>query len=56
LGERDEGKRADLVELLMEADSKATLDFVLALLEEEPSPVVRAEIVDEAELHRYEIK
>lgn len=49
LAERDEGRRGDLVEELMKADPRATLDFALALLEEDPSPVVRAEILDELE-------
>jgi tartrate-resistant acid phosphatase type 5 len=47
LAEADEAKRGDLVEALIKADTVATLDFALALLEEDLSPVVRAEILDE---------
>jgi 3',5'-cyclic AMP phosphodiesterase CpdA len=49
VAEPDEGKRGNLVEALIKANPAATLDFVLALLEEDPSPVVRAEILDELE-------
>jgi tartrate-resistant acid phosphatase type 5 len=49
LAERDEVKRGDLAEELIKANPAATLDFVLALLEEDASPVVRAEILDELE-------
>lgn len=49
VAEVDEARRADMVELLMEADAAATLAVVLALLEQDPSPVVRAEIIDELE-------
>jgi tartrate-resistant acid phosphatase type 5 len=49
LTEQGEGKRGDLVEELIKANPAATLDFALALLEEDPSPVVRAEILDELE-------
>ena len=49
LQEPDEGKRADLLELLLEAEPLSALDFVLTLLEQDPSPVVRAEIIDELE-------
>ena len=49
LAERDEVKRGDLAEELIKANPAATLDFVLALLEEDVSPVVRAEILDELE-------
>ena len=47
LAETDETKRGDLAEALIKADPAATLDFALALLEEDASPVVRAEILDE---------
>jgi len=47
LAEADETKRGDLVEALIKADPVATLDFALGLLDEDPSPVVRAEILDE---------
>jgi tartrate-resistant acid phosphatase type 5 len=47
LRERDEAARAKLAEALIKADPAATLDFALAMLEEEASPVVRAEILDE---------
>ena len=49
LAEADESRRGDLVEELIDADAVGTLDFVLALLDEDPSPVVRAEILDELE-------
>ena len=42
-------RRGDLAEELIKANPAATLDFVLALLEEDVSPVVRAEILDELE-------
>jgi tartrate-resistant acid phosphatase type 5 len=47
LSEPDEARRRRLVEALIRADRAATLDFALALLNEEASAVVRAEIVDE---------
>ena len=47
LAEADETKRGDAVEELIKASPLATLDFALALLEEDSSPVVRAEILDE---------
>ncbi len=47
LAEPDEAKRGKLVEALIRANPAATLDFALALLEEEASPVVRLEIFDE---------
>ena len=47
LAEPDEAKRGKLVEALIRANPAATLDFALALLEEEASPVVRTEIFDE---------
>ena len=49
LAETDEAKRADLAEALIKVNPAATLDFALALLDEDPSPVVRAEILDELE-------
>ena len=49
LAERDETVRGDLAEALIKANPAATLDFILALLEEDESPVVRAEILDELE-------
>lgn len=49
LAEADEDKRANLIEDLIDSDPVATLDFALALLEEDPSPDVRADIVDELE-------
>ena len=49
LAERDEAVRADLVEQVIEADPVAALPLILALLDEDSSPVVRAEIVDELE-------
>jgi tartrate-resistant acid phosphatase type 5 len=49
LAEPDEAKRGDAIEELMEADPVATLDLALALFEEDSSPVVRAEILDEFE-------
>jgi tartrate-resistant acid phosphatase type 5 len=47
LAEPDEATRGKLVETLIKADPVATLDFALALLDEDGSPVVRAEILDE---------
>ena len=47
LAEPDETKRGNAVEDLIQSDPVATLDFALALLEEDASPVVRAEILDE---------
>jgi tartrate-resistant acid phosphatase type 5 len=47
LAEPDETKRGNLVEDLIQADPVATLDFALAVLDEDLSPVVRAEILDE---------
>src|SRR5262245_47543871 len=47
LAEPDEAKRGNLIEDLIQADPPGTLDFVLAVLEEDASPVVRAEILDE---------
>ena len=49
LAERDEAVRADLVEEIIEADPVAALPLVLAILDEDASPVVRAEIIDELE-------
>jgi hypothetical protein len=49
LEESDEGKRADLMELIVEAGSLSALDFILTVLEQDTSPVVRAEIIDELE-------
>lgn len=47
LAEPDEARRGKLVEALIKADPAGTLDLALALLEEEASPVVRTEILDE---------
>ena len=47
MAEPDEAKRGKLVEALIKTNPAATLDFALALLEEEASPVVRTEILDE---------
>ena len=47
LAETDETRRGDAIEELIKADPVATLDLALALLEEDESPVVRAEILDE---------
>jgi tartrate-resistant acid phosphatase type 5 len=47
LAEPDEAKRGKLIEGVIRANPSATLDFALALLEEEASPVVRTEILDE---------
>jgi hypothetical protein len=47
LAEPDEAKRGKLMEALIRADPAGTLDFALALIEDEASPVVRTEIFDE---------
>jgi tartrate-resistant acid phosphatase type 5 len=47
--EPDEDKRADLAELLAEKDAIGALDFLLALLDTDPSADVRENIVDELE-------
>ena len=49
LAEAEEARRGDLIEDLIKEDPIGTLDFSLALLEEDSSPVVRAEILDELE-------
>jgi tartrate-resistant acid phosphatase type 5 len=49
LAEPDEDKRADLVEELAEKDALGALDFLLVLLETDPSADVRENIVDELE-------
>jgi hypothetical protein len=49
LAETDEDRRADLVEELAETDALGALDFLLALLESDPSADVREDIVDELE-------
>src|SRR5687768_11234501 len=49
LSEPDEGKREDLVEALADADVIGALDFLLTLLEADPSADVREQIVDEFE-------
>jgi tartrate-resistant acid phosphatase type 5 len=49
LAEPDEEKRADLAEALAETDPLASLDFLLALLDADPSADVREEIVDALE-------
>jgi hypothetical protein len=49
LAEADEDKRADLAEELAETDALGALDFLLALLETDPSADVRENIVDELE-------
>jgi 3',5'-cyclic AMP phosphodiesterase CpdA len=49
LAETDEEKRADLAEELAETDALGALDFLLALLDSDPSADVREEIVDELE-------
>jgi hypothetical protein len=46
LSEADETKRADLVELFVDQHGTKSIDFLLAVLEAESSPVVRHEIVD----------
>jgi tartrate-resistant acid phosphatase type 5 len=47
LAEPDDAKRGKLVEALIRADPVATLDFALALIEDDPSPTVRTEIFEE---------
>lgn len=47
IAEPDEAARGKLMEGLIRANPAATLDFALALLEEEGSPIVRREIFDE---------
>jgi tartrate-resistant acid phosphatase type 5 len=47
LKEPDEARRGKLIERLIRANPVATLDLALALLEEDPSPDVRTEILDE---------
>ena len=49
LDEPDEDKRADLAEALAEKDAVGALDFLLALLDTDPSADVRENIVDELE-------
>ena len=49
LAEPDEDKRADLVEALAERHAVAALDFLLAVLDTDPSADVRENIVDELE-------
>jgi hypothetical protein len=49
LSEPDEDKRADLAESLAEKDPIGALDFLLALLDSDPSADVRENIVDELE-------
>jgi 3',5'-cyclic AMP phosphodiesterase CpdA len=49
LAEQDEDKRADLAEELAESDALGALDFLLALLDTDPSADVRENIVDELE-------
>lgn len=49
LAETNEKVRGDLAEALAKADPAATLEFLLALLQTDPSPDVREEIVDELE-------
>ena len=49
LAEPDEDKRADLVESLAEGDAIGALDFLLTLLDTDPSADVRENIVDELE-------
>ena len=49
LAEADEDKRADLAESLAEKDALGALDFLLALLDSDPSADVRENIVDELE-------
>jgi hypothetical protein len=49
LEEPDEDKRADLAEALAEKDAIGSLDFLLALLDSDPSADVRENIVDELE-------
>lgn len=47
LDEQDGNQRTDLIEELIEAKGVVALDFLLALLEKDPSPKVRAAIVDQ---------
>lgn len=47
LTERDGDQRADLIEALIEERGVVALDFLIALLEKDPSPKVRAAIVDQ---------
>jgi hypothetical protein len=49
LAEPDEDKRADRAEALADKDAIGALDFLLALLETDPSADVRENIVDELE-------
>jgi hypothetical protein len=49
LEEPDEDKRADLAELLADKDVVGALDFLLAVLDSDPSADVRENIVDELE-------
>ena len=49
LAEPADDRRADLVEELAETDALGALDFLLALLDSDPSADVREEIVDELE-------
>jgi tartrate-resistant acid phosphatase type 5 len=49
LAEPDEDKRADLAEALADEDALGALDFLLTLLETDPSADVRENIVDELE-------
>lgn len=49
LAEPDEDRRADLAESLADEDAIAALDFLLALLDTDPSADVRENIVDELE-------
>jgi hypothetical protein len=49
LAEPDEDKRADLAESLAEKDPIGALDFLLTLLDSDPSADVRENIVDELE-------
>ena len=47
LQEPDEAKRGKLIEALIKANPIATLDLALTLLDEDSSPAVRVEILDE---------
>ena len=47
LNEQDEQKRADLAEDLAEQEPVAALEFLVALLESDPAPVVRDAIIDQ---------
>jgi hypothetical protein len=49
LHETDEGKRSDLMEEIIEDGALSALDFILAVLDQDSSPVVRAQIIDELE-------